>query len=1093
MTDNALDEYRAARESQLVRNEARHIRSKINEARGSRQDAGGRWPFELLQNALDAGPRPGRDRVQVWLHQDGNTLTFEHDGAFFTMRELAALLSGGSSKDFDSEETTGRFGTGFLVTHVLAPRTTVKGILAREHELETFELTLDRGGDEDSIVANIEACDAAIRSAQPLAAARDVPSAAFCYVADDGHTLQRGIASFQNAVPYLFGTCDRLDRVTFADRGATEVWDAQPPTSRAVGIHLLHERRFRRQMLDQRIEYRAIRISSEETGAGALAVAVQESDGWRLLVPEPDAPRLFRRYPIRSSWFLPFNAILDAPFDVDQERRRILLDKPEVKALFSSAVAAIAPLVSVVFEEQWKERHRLARAGPCPSSFTDQEDEQEQAWITEQARVLARHLGQLPLVDTTKGPTPAVSVPEISWSASFLDPETDATLAERIWGLVNDAEGLYPPLPSVAAAWTQIARDWRALGVNVNFVTLASLARHVRGKATEVAQLAVRDDPRGWLVRFLDIAGVRWTEQRTLGDVLDGLLPNQRSLLAAPADLKRDGGIDERVKDIAGDFGLDLRSRLLDTSLLSIARERAFQHVEAVLTSVLPTCMTEDDALESCVRVLERRFTKAESLSGSSEPLVRASVALLDYLARSKGSAATALAGRVPLLAHDGTFARTSPQRTMMAPVATWDSRAQPFYRAYPPERILAPEYADLAVVNAAVDWGLVLSDLIARIAPSDPIKDERLKCLATDGQDTSDVHVQGEEFTQIALLHELIPRCQQRQEAAALLGLALCYAAPSDSGWREERVVTGRRSGADVPVTVRGALWLADLRARAWVRARSDEGRWSPVVPTAESLRSLLDPSWLHGNAPAQELLSQFFGFDALDLQLLAAFDEEKRQELRDRLAHIVALAYADPATLAAVETELHARQQRSREVNRCRTLGLAVQDAIKAALENHGLRVDVVDHGYDFDVSYDDIDDASSRLDVGSYLVEVKATTQGDAKLTPKQAEVASSTPDRFVLCVVDLRGIPIERLDQPWKPEDVSPLVHLVPQIGLRIQGTWQLVESARTRQVGVRNERALRYAVPPAAWDGGYAISDWVGVAFPAPPKQILGAS
>lgn len=132
MTNKALTAYRDARENQLVRNEARHIRSKINDARGSRHDAGVRWPFELLQNALDAGTRPSCDQVEVRLRQSADTFVFEHDGAFFTPRDLAALLSGGSSKEFASEDTTGRFGTGFLVTHVLAPQTTVSGLVATD-------------------------------------------------------------------------------------------------------------------------------------------------------------------------------------------------------------------------------------------------------------------------------------------------------------------------------------------------------------------------------------------------------------------------------------------------------------------------------------------------------------------------------------------------------------------------------------------------------------------------------------------------------------------------------------------------------------------------------------------------------------------------------------------------------------------------------------------------------------------------------------------------------------------------------------------------------------------------------------------------
>jgi hypothetical protein len=230
--------------------------------------------------------------------------------------------------------------------------------------------------------------------------------------------------------------------------------------------------------------------------------------------------------------------------------------------------------------------------------------------------------------------------------------------------------------------------------------------------------------------------------------------------------------------------------------------------------------------------------------------------------------------------------------------------------------------------------------------------------------------------------------------------------------------------------------------------------------------------------------LLGRFFRFDALDLQLLAAPDDESRQELRNRLARIVELAGANPETLVKVEAELQLKKKRAQDVARCRKLGLNVQAAIKLALEAQNLTVKVVDVGYDFDVSYADLDDAASQFEVGSYLVEVKATAQGDAKLTPKQAQTASQRADRYVLCVVDLRGMTEERLDQPWAIEDVVPLARLVPQVGALVQGTWELVEEARTSEVGLRNENALRYAVCPDVWEKGCSIREWVAATFNA---------
>lgn len=103
VSDEAYRCYETDRRSQRSRNEARRIRTKASDAKGSRHAAGLRWPFELLQNALDAGPRLGRSSVGIRLRLDESTVYFEHEGTPFTTLELAALLSGGSSKEFESE------------------------------------------------------------------------------------------------------------------------------------------------------------------------------------------------------------------------------------------------------------------------------------------------------------------------------------------------------------------------------------------------------------------------------------------------------------------------------------------------------------------------------------------------------------------------------------------------------------------------------------------------------------------------------------------------------------------------------------------------------------------------------------------------------------------------------------------------------------------------------------------------------------------------------------------------------------------------------------------------------------------------------
>ena len=84
-------------------------------------------------------------------------------------------MSGGSSKDFGSTDTTGRFGNGFLATHVLADRMFLEGLMAVGQGYEFFSLDLNRSGDEEEILENIDECSNAIEKARHLENADDLP------------------------------------------------------------------------------------------------------------------------------------------------------------------------------------------------------------------------------------------------------------------------------------------------------------------------------------------------------------------------------------------------------------------------------------------------------------------------------------------------------------------------------------------------------------------------------------------------------------------------------------------------------------------------------------------------------------------------------------------------------------------------------------------------------------------------------------------------------------------------------------------------------------------------------------------------------
>jgi hypothetical protein len=1095
MSDALLKDYESARVDQRDRNEARHIYTKVNEARNSPHDAGSRWPFELLQNALDAGPRPGKNCVDISLAWDGSKIVFAHDAAPFSVQEVAALLSGGSSKEFESAQTTGRFGTGFLVTHVLAVRTRIRGVLAGSQGFEQFDLMLDRGGDENAILENIHGCKDAIRAAELVRSLDGEPSARFEYVAEHADAFQLGTKAFHESLPYLFATCQDLGCVSLqgAD-GVITFWTPEIATPSAFGEWKISDRPIQVQRAGEAepSKFRAIRFSRSENSDSALLVLIRrDGSKWRVCIPPDGFPRIFRRFPLRASQFLPTNFVLDGQFNVDQERRKVLMNEAD-KLLLRVALDAAIPAIQYSFDQEWEANHLLARINPAHASFDDDPDQMQ--WWNEQLAAIASKLAALSLVETRNGRLPAIG--NHKPCATFISPRlssasaTDETSLERLWQLVDATENLYPPVLSLAREWTETASGWAALGIKPSQVTIDGLAKSVKGTVELFEQLAIRGDRKEWLARFLDVVGECWNKRNGINtDVLKGILPDQHGRLHASEELSRENKVTEILKDIAKTLGIDVRAQLLDGDLPGMSARLGLQYLSETLSKALPRIVFENDVINSCLKLFETKLVDGKPVVEATTPLLNGSVHLLIHIWDSQRAAGKELACQFPFAASDNTLVRWGREKLLMSPVRSWPEAAQPFYKAYPPHRVLAAVYCCSGtesrsnVIEALVSWGIAIKEPISKNSPVE-LKDRRLAALSERGQDTQGVIVSGIEFTQIALLQpEVLNYCQEGlTEASALLGLALKYIAPNDPSWRNVQIVQGKRAGEEIAVRVRGALWLADLKSKAWVPALNDEEKIIKVEATASTLKDLLDPAWLSNNDAAIALLSECFGFDSLELRLLGvAPDQAIRQELRDNLASLVELGGANPELYVAIAEELQERVRRTKVVESCRNLGLAVQSAIKEAIEAYNLELNLVDRGFDYEVILKSgglLDDAAMCFQIGSYLLEVKATTCGEVRLTPTQASTASRESGRYVLCVVDLRTVSKDRLSGTWMASDVEPLAQITSNIGSSVRETCVLIEKAKINEVGIRNDESLRYGVPIEIWERGCSIREWV---------------
>lgn len=137
-----MTETEEKREAQRVEKEARDIIHDVNKLRSFSEKEKTRWVWELLQNAKDAATDNG---VDVIYELKDDKVVISHNGLPFETEHLLALLYKTSTKSLGNEDgSTGKYGTGFVTTHVLNKKLTVRGVHRNSKGLRQFSFDIDR-------------------------------------------------------------------------------------------------------------------------------------------------------------------------------------------------------------------------------------------------------------------------------------------------------------------------------------------------------------------------------------------------------------------------------------------------------------------------------------------------------------------------------------------------------------------------------------------------------------------------------------------------------------------------------------------------------------------------------------------------------------------------------------------------------------------------------------------------------------------------------------------------------------------------------------------------------------------------------------
>lgn len=201
----------------VYENNAQEVFKKLADLDNKRNILVSRWVWELIQNARGtAGSQPTL-QVEVVLNQ--THLLFRHNGANFKYREIAHLIYHGSSKHDPGD--IGKFGSGFITTHLLSRQVRVRGTLL---DGRSFDFILNRDGkDAPELRAAMETSKADfIASLDGKPEAVPAPfTTEYAYPLHESirEVVLKGIESLRLSAPYIFAFNFMLQRLKISTPG----------------------------------------------------------------------------------------------------------------------------------------------------------------------------------------------------------------------------------------------------------------------------------------------------------------------------------------------------------------------------------------------------------------------------------------------------------------------------------------------------------------------------------------------------------------------------------------------------------------------------------------------------------------------------------------------------------------------------------------------------------------------------------------------------------------------------------------------------------------------------------------------------------
>ncbi|HMN05177.1 MAG TPA: hypothetical protein PKD45_05565 [Flavobacteriales bacterium] len=409
------DDPAASNAYDALKNTADKVMQGLEKVRDHKEINRRRWVWELVQNAKDLPKRFGP--VSIRLTYEPHRLVFAHNADPFRVKDVTALINQVSSKPSDSidAQITGKYGTGFISTHLMSARITVKGVVVRqERPAKRMTLILDREGiRSEDLIPKIRQAQELVERIDSNPAFEDIADyqgnrteddmdTEFIYPleSDDAHeTVRVGLADLIHTLPHTLGNLgDKVKRLMVDDRVGGRMLDYR--------CDVVEDNGTIRKLRMKAGEQDAVHFLSYTRDDITLTIEVNDFERPRLKPNFGEQPTLYRDFPLIGSEKFHFPFILNsATLYPTEQRNGIFLNDASSDRVMNNRLVIERAMQCAIEFGRWLAENGAQYLYVVAYSRMPEIDLNEDAklWYKVQQKQWRAGLLQLPLVETATG------------------------------------------------------------------------------------------------------------------------------------------------------------------------------------------------------------------------------------------------------------------------------------------------------------------------------------------------------------------------------------------------------------------------------------------------------------------------------------------------------------------------------------------------------------------------------------------------------------------------------------------------------------------------------------------------------------------